>query len=250
MCVTCAYLHGSEAWKNSSISLLVFNFIFSFQRVLVFVSFGSISVGAFGALKQVRIKRFLAYTSINQVGFILLGVACCNLAGIVATLIYIVFYAIMSVVFFAMILNIEHVVTRRTMLYLSDLSSISLNNSELGGKYLIIVILSMGGLPPTGGFFGKVLIYFAAMEARLDFIVFLSLCLSVISTYYYLSLIQYLCFERRRVLKLFLYKRKVVLDSLLQILSMLLLFAFVGLPYSFLIITSLALSCLCPIIWN
>jgi len=61
---------------------LLFNinsgFLYLLQSDLVFISIGSIVVGSLGALKQIRIKRFLAYASINQVGFLFLGLSCCN----------------------------------------------------------------------------------------------------------------------------------------------------------------------------
>ena len=141
--------------------------MFSFQNFLVFVSLGSLLVGSLGALKQVRIKRFIAYTSINQVGFIFLGISCCNLAGVVAATLYLVIYSIMSTAFFCIILNIEHVITGRGTRYLSDLYSLATYNTE-NAKHLVVIFLSMAGLPPMGGFIGKLFLYFATFEARLD----------------------------------------------------------------------------------
>lgn len=135
--------------------------------MLVYSALGSIFVGTFGALKQVRIKRFIAFTSINQVGFIMLGISCCNLAGLIASLVYIILYSIMGVSFFAILLNLEHVANKRSMIYISDFYGMSLHNKETS-KHLVITILSMGGLPPLGGFVGKFFIYLAAIEARLD----------------------------------------------------------------------------------
>lgn len=169
----------------------MFNFLFLLQSILVFSALGSMFVGAFGALKQTRIKRFIAYTSINQVGFLLLGISCCNLAGIIATNMYLILYAFMSISFFTILLNVDHIVTKRGIIYLSDFYGISIFNSE-SSKHLVITILSMAGLPPLGGFIGKLFIYFAAMEARLDFIVFFSMVISVVSTYYYLGLIRHI----------------------------------------------------------
>lgn len=148
-------------------------------------------VGTFGALKQVKIKRFIAYTSINQVGFILLGVASINLAGLVASLLYLCLYAIMSLSFFAVILNTEHFVTRRSMIYLSDLQSLSLYNFEVS-KHLVLTILSMAGLPPLAGFIGKLFLYLSAIEARLDATILFSMLISIISTYYYLNLVKHI----------------------------------------------------------
>ena len=65
-------------------------------------------VGTFGALSQVRIKRFIAYTSISQVGFILLGLASLSLGGLIAAILYLFIYAITSVAFFTLLLNTNH----------------------------------------------------------------------------------------------------------------------------------------------
>lgn len=170
---------------------LLFNILFFFQPIFIFVSIGSMFIGALGAIKQVRIKRFIAYTSINQVGFIFLGIASCNLTGITAALIYLVLYAIMSLSFFALLLNTEHMVTKKSMVYLSDIYCFCFYDLQ-SSRHLVLVILSMAGLPPLAGFIGKLLLYFSVMEARLDFVIIFSLLISIISVYYYLSFVRYI----------------------------------------------------------
>lgn len=172
---------------------VMFNIMFSLQQVLIFVSIGSIWVGAVGALKQVRVKRFIAYTSINQVGFILLGVSCCSLSGLITALIYLILYVAMSVGFFTIILNLEHIVSGESIMYLSDLYTLTADNSETA-KHLVVLLVSMSGLPPFGGFIGKFIIYFSVIEARLEWVVFLCMFISVITTYYYLSFIRHIFF--------------------------------------------------------
>jgi NADH-quinone oxidoreductase subunit N len=87
-------------------------------------------VGSFGAIKQVRIKRFIAYASITQVGFIFLGLSSCSLIGLIASILYIFLYGTTTLIFFGIILNTENIITRRSMIYLSDLSSFLINNGE------------------------------------------------------------------------------------------------------------------------
>jgi NADH-quinone oxidoreductase subunit N len=166
------------------------NVLFFFQPILVVAALGSMFVGAMGALKQLRIKRFIAYTSINQIGFLFFGLASCNLIGLIATLIYLMLYVSMSLNFFTILLNTEHMVTKRGMLYLSDLYCFSSYNTE-SSKHLVLTIMSMAGLPPLGGFIGKLFLYFAVMEAKLDTALFISLLISMVSTYYYLSFVRY-----------------------------------------------------------
>ena len=174
---------------------VLFNILFFFQNIFVIVSVGSILVGSFGALKQVRIKRFLAYTSISQVGFILLGITSGNLLGLFASLMYLILYLITSCLFFGIFLNINHIILKKNIIYLSDLYGIFYYNNEIG-KHLSLTIFSMAGLPPLGGFFGKLFLYYAVIEARLDFVLFTILLISIISTYYYLNFIRYILFEK------------------------------------------------------
>lgn len=148
-------------------------------------------VGTFGALKQVRIKRFIAYASISQVGFILLGVSTCSLSGLIASIVYLLIYVVMSLIFFILLLNTEHIVTKKNIIYLSELYCFSIYSPKFA-KYLAVVLFSMAGIPPLGGFIGKLFIYVVAIEAKLDLVVFFSLLLSILSTYYYLNFVHYL----------------------------------------------------------
>ena len=128
--------------------------LISLQPLLLFAACGSLFIGTFGALKQTRIKRFIAYTSISQVGFIFLGVACCSLNGLIAALLYLLLYIIMSILFFSLLLKTEHILTIKNITFLSDLYSFDLyNQKEM--KILSVVLFSMAGIPPLGGFFGK-----------------------------------------------------------------------------------------------
>ena len=167
----------------------MFNILFIFQPILAFSAVGSMLIGGFNALKQVKIKRFIAFTSINQIGFILLGVSCSNLIGLISCIIYIILYAITGIIFFIILLNTEHLITKKIMVYLSDLYSFSIYNND-NSKYLIIAILSMAGLPPLAGFLGKLFLFFSAIQARLDITIFCSLLISIITTYYYLSFVK------------------------------------------------------------
>lgn len=133
-----------------------FGILYFFQPVLIFMAVGSVTIGSLGALKQVKIKRFLAYASINQVGFLILALSCCNLLGLLAILLYLSIYSTMSVILFTVIINSYHILTEKNITYLSDFYDFSKFNKK-SSNHLILVILSMAGLPPTGGFIGKVI---------------------------------------------------------------------------------------------
>ncbi len=227
---------------------LFFNLLFFFQPIFIFVSIGSMLVGSLGAIKQVRIKRFIAYTSINQVGFIFLGLASCNLTGLTASIIYLILYAIMSINFFTLLLNTEHIITKKNMIYLSDLYCYCFYNFK-SSQHLVLTILSMAGLPPLGGFIGKLFLYFSIMEARLDVVIVFSLVLSIISVYYYLSFVRYIWFEKYKVLKLYYTQNERNIAFLLNVLSFFLLIFGLIFPYIFSFFFKLALSCGWPLIW-
>ncbi len=227
---------------------LFFNILFFFQPIFIFVSIGSMLIGSLGAIKQVRIKRFIAYTSINQVGFIFLGLASCNLTGLTASIIYLIIYSVMGVSFFTILLNTEHIITKKNMIYLSDLYCYSFYNFK-SSQHLVLTILSMAGLPPFGGFIGKLFLYFSIMEARLDFIIIFSLVLSIISVYYYLSFVRYVWFEKYKVLKLYYTQNEQKIVFLLNTCSFFLLIFGLIFPYLFSIFFKLALSCAWPLIW-
>jgi NADH-quinone oxidoreductase subunit N len=227
---------------------LMFNIIFFFQPLIIFSAIGSMLSGSIGALKQVRIKRFIAYTSINQVGFIMLGISSCNFLGLIASILYIILYSIMSIIFFTILLNTQHVLKKKSMVYLSDLYHFSLYNNE-NSKFLIITILSMGGIPPLAGFFGKLFLYFSIIESRLDILLFVTLIISIISSYYYLNFVRYILFEKYVNHKLFHFIQQGKFNSILKFFSAFLVLFGLILSNFFSILTSLSLSCAWPLIW-
>ena len=221
---------------------IFYSILFILQNIFFIVICGSLLVGTFGALKQLRIKRFLAYASINQVGFIFFGLACGNIGGLVASLIYVFLYSLMSVLFFSIILQSEHLLTNKTVVYLSDFYTLE-SYSTKNLQYLIVAMFSMAGLPPLGGFVGKLLLYIVAIDSRLDFVVFFSLFLSIISTYYYINFIHYLWFIKLNLVRLFFFNYDKLINSLLLSLVICLLFFVILLPFCYTIFYSLAFSC-------
>jgi len=165
--------------------------MFIFQQVFIFITVGSMLIGSLNVLKETRLKRIIAYTSINQIGFLFLGIASCSFSGFISSLLYFFIYLIMTIVFFTLLLNMEHVKTKRSLLYLSDLYFTPQFSTE-ASKHLTLTILSMAGLPPLAGFIGKFFLYFSAIEARLDMTIFFSMLLGMISTYYYLNLVRHI----------------------------------------------------------
>jgi len=159
-------------------------------------SFGSLIIGSFGIIGQDRVKRLMAYSSINHVSFILLGMACnsSNHQGLTSSLLYLIIYTLTLLVFFGFILNMRCIITGRSLTYLSDFSKIA-QFSLFSSYSFIIILFSMGGLPPLAGFFIKLYVYIEAVSSGLYIFVFLSMLITIISTFYYLFFLKSIFFD-------------------------------------------------------
>jgi NADH-quinone oxidoreductase subunit N len=155
---------------------------------------GSIVYGALGALVQTKVKRLIGYTSINQMGFLLLGVGCGTLDGLAASFFYLFFYIIMSFCFFSVILYIQDIKTKKELLYINQLNFLGANHRFLA-IFLALLLFSMAGIPPLAGFFGKFFLFLAVFQTGNFIVSIFVLITNVISVFYYLRLIKCMFFE-------------------------------------------------------
>jgi NADH-quinone oxidoreductase subunit N len=175
----------------------VFNdlyYIWSF--VIWFASIFSMLWGCFGALVEKNFKKFIAFASINQMGFLLIGVACGSFNGTRASLIYLLIYAIMNLGLFIIFLNTYESNTKRNIGYLTDFTYFAKHN-WLYSITLVIILFSMAGIPPLAGFFGKYYLLLHAFEEQLYSLVIVGMLCSLVSTYYYLQIIKIMWFEKQ-----------------------------------------------------
>ncbi|NBX03272.1 MAG: NADH-quinone oxidoreductase subunit NuoN [Alphaproteobacteria bacterium] len=162
------------------------------QQVVIFASVGSLFVGALGAIAQTSIKRLLAYSSIGHVGFMLMGLASGNAAGVQAMLIYLALYIFMSVGAFGCVL-----LMRRNGEYvekISDLAGLSQTRPLLAAT-LALMLFSMTGIPPLAGFAGKMYVIIATLEAGLAWLAVAGVIAGVIGGYYYLKVVKVMYFD-------------------------------------------------------
>ncbi len=172
-----------------------YDLISIWQNVIITVSFLSIVVGTFGALRQYRIKRFLAFSSITHVGYLLIGFSTGTFEGLSAIFFYLLIYIIMSLNIWSVVILLEVYRKKNIRLkYLTDLQSLSKNNPVLS-LTLLLNLFSMAGVPPLAGFYAKVYIFFSALEISLNILVILGILLSVISAFYYIRFIKILYFD-------------------------------------------------------
>ncbi|MBP7242064.1 NADH-quinone oxidoreductase subunit NuoN [Amaricoccus sp.] len=156
------------------------------QQILVFLSIASMFLGAVGGIGQRNFKRLMAYSSINHMGFVLMGLAAGTEQGAQAMLIYLAIYVTMNVGAFAFILNMEKDGKPVTDLYSLGLYS---RVAPARAAALAVLMFSMAGVPPLVGFFGKFYVLTAAVDAGLVWLAIAGVVASVIAAYYYLRIV-------------------------------------------------------------
>jgi NADH-quinone oxidoreductase subunit N len=159
------------------------------QPFLLISSLGSIVFGALGAFNQRRLKRFVAYTSINQTGFMLLGLSCASLSGCLATITYLLIYLPALVLFFTAIIYFSKGSFLGTT-FLKDLFFKKYGVSVLYLVFFSVSILSMAGFPPLGGFAAKFGLFNVLLNHAFFFSSITVLLTTVISSFYYLKIIR------------------------------------------------------------
>ncbi len=162
------------------------------QQVVIFISIASMVIGAFAAINQNNIKRLMAYSSISHVGYALIGLALGSEAGVRAVLIYLAIYLFMNIGTFACILCMRR--GGRMVEDIYDLAGLSKSHPMIA-LGLAIFMFSMAGIPPLAGFFGKLYIFQAAIEAEFYTVAIIGVLTSVIAAFYYLRIIRIIYFE-------------------------------------------------------
>ncbi|MBD1172137.1 NADH-quinone oxidoreductase subunit NuoN [Pelagibacterales bacterium SAG-MED05] len=168
------------------------NILLEWQTILIFISIASMILGAVAAIVQKNIKRLLAYSSIGHIGYALAGVATGEVSGYESSIIYISIYVIMNIGAFSCLYLLKK--DGQYKENISDLSGISKKHPLLSISFLII-LFSMAGVPPLGGFFAKFYIFTAVIEKEMYFLAITGLLTTVISAFYYLKIIKTIYFE-------------------------------------------------------
>jgi len=146
----------------------------------------SMTVGNFAALLQSNIKRMLAYSSIAHAGYILVALAARSEIGTAAAMFYLAAYALMNIGAFAVVIHLAGKGERH--LRIEDLAGLG-RRQPVTAAMLAIFLMSLIGVPLTGGFFGKFYIFRAALESNLVWLTVLGLLNSAVAAYYYLRLL-------------------------------------------------------------
>jgi NADH-quinone oxidoreductase subunit N len=157
-----------------------------FFHVLAIVS---MTVGNIAALTQGNLKRMLAYSSVAHAGYVLIGVVAGTTRGVTAAMIYLMVYAFMQLGAFAVV-----VMLRRTEAIGDELKDLSgLYASHPGAAVaMLIFMLSLGGIPPTAGFMGKLWVFGAAIDAGYIWLAVIGVLNSALSLYYYVRVVVFM----------------------------------------------------------
>ncbi len=168
------------------------NFYFEWSQVIFFLSIASMFLGAMAAIAQKSLKRLLAYSSIGHVGYVLIALVAGSDQGIKSASIYMFIYLIMNISVFSIILSLKR--SDKYVEKINELSGLSKSNPLISAS-LAIVMLSMAGIPPFMGFFGKLYVFIAAVESQQYILAVLGVLASVISAFYYLRIIKGIYFD-------------------------------------------------------
>ncbi len=168
------------------------DWVSQWQQIVVFISIASMLLGAFAAIGQSNIKRLLAYSGIGHIGFALVGLAAGTEKGVYSVLVYLAIYLVMTLGAFACVL-----VMRRNgapVEQIDDLSGLA-QQQPLFSAAIAIFMFSLAGIPPLAGFFGKLYVFMAAVDADLVPLAIIGVLASVVGAYYYLRIIKVMYFD-------------------------------------------------------
>jgi NADH-quinone oxidoreductase subunit N len=162
------------------------------QQIIVFISIASMALGSFAAIGQRNIKRLMAYSSIANVGYALIGLATGTVEGIQGVVVYMAIYLAMTLGTFACILSLRR--GRVMFENIEDLSGLARTHPTIA-FCLAMMMFSLAGIPPLAGFFAKFAVFNAAIQANLVTLAVIGVVTSVVGAYYYLRLVKVMYFD-------------------------------------------------------
>jgi NADH-quinone oxidoreductase subunit N len=162
------------------------------QQIIVVISVLSMVLGAVAAINQRNIKRLMAYSSIGNIGYALVGLASGTQTGVVGVLIFMTIYIVTTIGAFGVILSMRR--KGEMVEEIADLTGLAKSQPLLAYSF-ILFLFSMAGIPPFAGFFGKLFVFNAAIDAHLYVLAVIGVVASVVSCFYYIRVIKVMCFD-------------------------------------------------------
>ncbi|MBV8870565.1 MAG: NADH-quinone oxidoreductase subunit NuoN [Acetobacteraceae bacterium] len=164
----------------------------SWRLILEIISIFSMILGALAAIGQTNIKRLMAYSSIGHMGYALIGLAVGGPVGVRGVLVYMIVYVFMAAGTFGCILAMRRrgVALER----IEDLSGLSRTDPALALAFAVFMF-SMAGIPPLSGFFAKLYVFLAAVDAQMWALAVIGVLTSVVSAFYYIRIVKVMYFD-------------------------------------------------------
>lgn len=159
---------------------------FLWKDMVYFVAVLTMTIGNLFALRQKNMKRFLAFSSIAQAGFILLGILGGNQLGMTSTIYFVLIYIFSNLGAFGAISAISVATGKENM---DDYDGLYATNPKLS-LLLMLSFFSLAGIPPVAGFFGKFFLFTSAASGGYYWLVFIAVLNATISLYYYLLVVK------------------------------------------------------------
>ncbi len=162
------------------------------RQMLILLSVASMAVGNVAAIAQTNLKRMFAYSTISHMGFMLLGVIAGDINGYGAAMFYVVVYALMSLGGFGMIMALAR--TGFEADRLEDFKGLNRRSPWLA-LLMLLLMFSMAGVPPLVGFYAKLAVLQAVVNAGYTWIALVAVLFSLIGAFYYLRMVRLMYFE-------------------------------------------------------
>jgi NADH-quinone oxidoreductase subunit N len=192
---------------------------YAIKTILIITTLLSLFIGCYVAIYQKKVKRMLAYSSINNLGFAMAGISSGTLNGTKSAIIYLIFYSLALMLILTMILTkdqdmVIQKTTEPTSKYNSEMYFKKIGNKKnsiifitdfkeltsLNKGLLTLTLFSLAGIPPLAGFFTKLLIFNELINSQLYLVLAVAAASSTIGSYYYINIIKIMYFEKNRYL--------------------------------------------------
>jgi NADH-quinone oxidoreductase subunit N len=158
----------------------------TWQKTLLVTSILTMTIGNLFAIRQQNIKRFLAFSSISQAGYILVGMIGGSQLGMASVIYYILVYIFSNLGAFGVVTAISNATGKENI---DDYNGLYRTNPKLS-LIMTLALFSLAGIPPVAGFFGKFFLFAAAAEKGFYFLVLIAVFNTIISLYYYLLVVK------------------------------------------------------------
>jgi len=158
----------------------------TWQKAIFLTSILTMTIGNLFAIRQQNLKRFLAFSSISQAGYILLGVIGGNQLGMASVIYYILVYIFSNLGAFGVVLAVSNASGKENI---DDYNGLYHTNPKLS-LIMMLSLFSLAGIPPVAGYFGKFFLFTAAAEKGFYLLVIIAVLNTIISLYYYLLIVK------------------------------------------------------------